>query len=68
MLTDLSLPIRVYVGKMSDRAWMYTGHTSQKDMTYEWFTKTKEFVRPHLQMARRKPGAPVSCAAIGKRG
>ena len=30
---------------MSDRAWMYTGHTSQEDMTIEWLTKTKGFVR-----------------------
>ena len=30
---------------MSDRAWMYIGHTSQKDMTNEWLTKTKGFVR-----------------------
>ena len=30
---------------MSDRAWMYTGHPSQKEMTKEWFLKTKEFVK-----------------------
>ena len=30
---------------MTDRAWMYTGHTSQKDMTIEWLTKTKGFLR-----------------------
>ena len=30
---------------MSDRAWMYTGHPSQKEMTKEWFVKTKEFVK-----------------------
>ena len=47
---------------MSDRAWMYTGHTSQEDMTDEWLTKTKGFVRSAFQMAREKPGAPVSGA------
>ena len=30
---------------MSDRAWMYTGYTSQKVWTEEWLTKTKGFVR-----------------------
>ena len=30
---------------MSDRAWMYTGHPSQKDTTPEWMTKTKGFIR-----------------------
>ena len=30
---------------MSDRAWMYTGYTSQKVWTKEWLTKTKGFVR-----------------------
>ena len=52
---------------MSDRAWMYTGHTSQNKWSAEWFTKTKGFCKPDLQMAKRKPGAPVSGAAIGKR-
>ena len=30
---------------MTDRVWMYTGHTSQKDMIIEWLTKTKGFLR-----------------------
>ena len=30
---------------MSDRAWMYTGHPSQKEMMKEWFVKTKKFVK-----------------------
>ena len=30
---------------MSDRAWMYTGYTSQYVWTEEWLTKTKGFVR-----------------------
>ena len=29
---------------MSDRAWMYTGYTSQKVWTKEWLRKTKGFV------------------------
>ena len=52
--------------KMSDRAWMYTGHTGQNKWSTEWFTKTKGLCEPHLQMARGKPGAPVYGAAIGK--
>ena len=30
--------------------------------------KPRGLCKPYLQMARRKPGAPVSGAAIGKRG
>ena len=30
---------------MSDRAWIYTGYTSQYVWTKEWLTKTKGFVR-----------------------
>ena len=43
---------------MSDRAWMYTGHTSQKDMTHEWITKTKGFVRVAFANGQRQTWCP----------
>ena len=47
---------------MSDRAWMYTGHTSQKEMTNEWLTKTKGFVRAAFANGQRKSWCPcVRC-------
>ena len=47
---------------MSDHAWMYTGHTSQKDMTHEWLTKTKGFVRAAFANGQRKTWCPcVEC-------
>ena len=38
---------------MSDRAWMYTGHTSQKNMTIEWLSKTKGFLRTAFANGQR---------------
>ena len=53
---------------MSDRAWMYTGHTSQKDMTDEWKTKTKGFVRAAFANGQRKTWCPcVRCDNFQKR-
>ena len=47
---------------MTDRAWMYTGHTSQKDMTIEWLTNTKGFVRAAFANGQRKTWCPcVRC-------
>ena len=53
---------------MSDHAWMYTGHTSQKDMTNEWLTKTKGFVRAAFANGQRKTWCPcVRCDNWHKR-
>ncbi|KAI5022428.1 hypothetical protein ZWY2020_059158 [Hordeum vulgare] len=43
---------------MSDRAWMYTGHPSQKDMTHEWLTKTRGFVRAAFANGQNKTWCP----------
>ena len=43
---------------MSDRAWMYTGHTSQEDMSTEWLTKTKGFVKAAFANGQRKTWCP----------
>ncbi len=43
---------------MSDRAWMYTGHPSQKDMTHEWLTKTRGFVRAAFANGQQKTWCP----------
>src|SRR3989337_2348088 len=53
---------------MSDRAWMYTGHTSQKDMAHEWITKTKGFVRVAFANGQRQTWCPcVECDNYHKR-
>ena len=53
---------------MSDRAWMYTGRTSQKDMTNEWFTKTKVFVRAAFAKGQERTWCPcVRCDNFKKR-
>ena len=53
---------------MSDRAWMYTGHTSQKDMTNEWLTKTKGFVKAAFANGQRKTWCPcLRCDNFKKR-
>ena len=45
-----------------DRAWMYTGHPNQKEMTDEWFIKTKGFVREAFANGQRKTWCPcVRC-------
>jgi hypothetical protein len=47
---------------------MYTGHTSQKDMTDEWLTKTKGFVRAAFANGQRKTWCPfVWCDNYHKR-
>jgi hypothetical protein len=47
---------------------MYTGHTSQKDMTDEWLTKTKGFVRAAFANGQRKTWCPcVRCDNYHKR-
>ena len=43
---------------MSDRAWMYTGHPSQKDMTPEWMTKTKGFIRAAFANGQKTTWCP----------
>ena len=48
------------LGKMSDHAWMYIGHTSQKDMTIEWLTKTKGFLRAAFANGQRKTWCPCA--------
>ena len=44
--------------KMSDRAWMYTGHTGQNKWSAEWFTKTKGFVQAAFANGQRKTWCP----------
>ena len=45
-----------------DRAWMYTGHPNQKEMTDEWFIKTKGFVKAAFANGQRKTWCPcVRC-------
>ena len=47
---------------MSDRAWMYTGHPRQKDMTPEWMTKTKGFIRATFANGQETTWCPcVEC-------
>ena len=48
---------------MSDRAWMYTGYTSQKVWTEEWLTKTKGFVRAAFANGQELSWCP--CAWCG---
>ena len=43
---------------MSDRAWMYTGHTGQNKWSAEWFTKTKGFVQAAFANGQRKTWCP----------
>ena len=45
---------------MSDRAWMYTGHTSQEDMTDECLTKTSGFVRAAFANGHRISWCPCA--------
>ena len=44
--------------KMSDRAWMYTGHTGQNKWSAEWFTKTKGFVQAAFANGQKKTWCP----------
>ena len=45
-----------------DHAWMYTGHPNQKEMTDEWFIKTKGFVKAAFANGQRKTWCPcVTC-------
>jgi len=54
-LTNLYILCLVSSDKMSDdRAWMYTGHPNQKEMTIEWVMKTKEFLRAAFANGQRK--------------
>ena len=54
--------------KMSDRAWMYTGHTGQNKWSTEWFTKTKGFVRAAFANGQRKTWCPcLRCGNWEKR-
>src|SRR3954463_7670724 len=43
---------------MSDRAWMYTGHTGQNKWSAEWFTKTKGFVQAAFANGQKKTWCP----------
>ena len=53
---------------MSDRAWMYTGHTGQNKWSTEWFTKTKGFVRAAFANGQRKTWCPcLRCGNWEKR-
>ena len=45
---------------MSDHSWMYTGHTSQKDMTIEWLTKTKGFLGAAFANGQRTTWCPCA--------
>ena len=53
---------------MSDRVWMYTGRTSQKQITNEWLTKPKGFVKATFTNGQRKHWCPCVGARTGKRG
>ena len=53
---------------MNDRAWMYTGYTSQKVWTKEWLTKTKGFVRAAFANGQKLSWCPVSGATTIIRG
>src|SRR3954462_2910800 len=47
---------------MNDRAWMYTGHPSQKNMTEEWMTKTEEFLEVAFSAGQPRTWCPcTSC-------
>ena len=53
---------------MSDRAWMYTSHTSQYVWTEEWLTKTKGFVRAAFANGQKFSWCPcVWCDNSNKR-
>jgi len=43
---------------MSDRAWMYTGHTGQNKWSAKWFTKTKGFVQAAFANGQKKTWCP----------
>src|SRR3954469_23735107 len=45
---------------MNDRAWMYTGHPSQKDMTEEWLTKTEEFLEVAFSAGQPRTWCPYT--------
>ena len=45
---------------MSARVWMYTSHTSRKDMTIEWLTKTKGFLRAAFANGQRTTCCPCA--------
>ena len=45
---------------MSDRAWIYTGHTGQNKWSAEWFTKTKGLVQAAFANGQRKTWCPCS--------
>ena len=53
---------------MSDRAWMYTGYTSQKVWTEEWLTKTKGFVKAAFANGQEFSWCPCAVATTIKRG
>ena len=45
---------------MNDRAWMCTGHPSQKDMTEEWLTKTEDFLEVAFSAGQPKTWCPCT--------
>jgi hypothetical protein len=47
---------------------MYTGHPNQKEMTNEWFIKTKGFLRAAFANGQRKTWCPcVRCDNYGQK-
>ena len=62
-LTNLYILCLLASDKISeDRAWMYTGHPNQKEMTTEWVMKTKEFLKASFANGQRKTWCPyVRC-------
>ena len=53
---------------MSDRAWMYTGYTSQYAWTEEWLTKTNGLVRAAFANGQKFSWCPcVRCDNYNQR-
>ena len=45
---------------MNDRAWMYTGHPNQKNMTEEWLTKTEQFLEVAFSAGQPRTWCPCT--------